>query len=124
MKTNIKVYFQESSIHGFPYIVNRKLHSVERVLWVIALVISFICCRFLIFKTGLKVREDAMVTFTSDTAIAVTDVKIPFPTVTFCPDLNSVIEKFDYNRIVTEVTKGRITIKNVTEIEFVTSRFG
>jgi nitric oxide reductase large subunit len=74
MKTNIKVYFKESSIHGFPYVVNRELHIVERVLWVVALLISFICCGFLIYEIGVKVQEDAMVTFTSDTAIAVTDV--------------------------------------------------
>jgi hypothetical protein len=138
MKTNIKVYFQESSIHGFPYIVNRELHLVERVLWVIALLISFICCGFLIYEIGVKVQEDAMVTFTSDTAIAVVDVsvcsrimyfdfsliflfsKIPFPAVTFCPDMNSYNNKFDYNRIVTALTQGQMAIENVTEKEFVT----
>jgi hypothetical protein len=71
---HIKVYFQESSIHGFPYIVNRDLHIVEKILWILFLVISFICCGLLIYKIGVKMEEDAMVTYTSDTAIAVTDV--------------------------------------------------
>jgi hypothetical protein len=71
---HIKVYFQESSIHGFPYIVNRDLHVVEKILWIVSLVISFICCGFLIYEIGVKMQEDAMVTYTSDTAIAVTDV--------------------------------------------------
>jgi hypothetical protein len=74
MKTNIRVYFQESSIHGFPYIVNRDLHIVEKLLWVVSLVISFICCGFLIYEIGVKFEEDAMVTYTSDTAIQVVDV--------------------------------------------------
>jgi hypothetical protein len=74
MKNNIKVYFQESSIHGFPWIVNRDLHIVEKLLWVVSLVISFICCGLLIYKIGVKFEEDAMVTYTSDTAIEVVDV--------------------------------------------------
>jgi hypothetical protein len=71
---HIKVYFQESSIHGFPYIVNRDLHTVEKILWIVSVVISFICCGFLFYGIGVKMEEDAMVTYTSDTAIAVIDV--------------------------------------------------
>jgi hypothetical protein len=76
MKNNIKVYFQESSIHGFSYIVNRDLHIVEKLLWVVSLVISFICCGLLIYEIGVKFEEDAMVTYTSDTAIPIVDVSI------------------------------------------------
>jgi uncharacterized membrane protein len=71
---HVRVYFQESSIHGFPYIVNRDLHFVEKVLWVVVLVISFVCCGLLIYEIGVKVQEDAMVTYTSDTAIDIKDV--------------------------------------------------
>jgi hypothetical protein len=74
MKNNIKVYFQESSIHGFPWIVNRDLHIVEKLLWVVSLVISFVCCGFLIYEIGVKFEEDAVVTYMSDTAIEVVDV--------------------------------------------------
>jgi nitric oxide reductase large subunit len=74
MKNALKVYCEESSIHGFPYIVNRDLHIVEKVLWILALIASFICCGLLIYEIGVKFQEDAMVTYTSDTAISVTDV--------------------------------------------------
>ena len=74
MKNHIKTYFQESSIHGFPYIVNNKLHLVEKSLWVTALIVSFICCGLLIFEIGVKMQEDALVTYTSDAAIEVVDV--------------------------------------------------
>jgi hypothetical protein len=132
---HIRVYFQESSIHGFLYIVNRDLHVTEKILWVIALLISFFCCGFLIFEIGVKYQEDAMVTFTSDTTISVTDVsrfnfpepfsspsrflKIPFAAVTFCPDILTHIEGFDYNQIVTALVQNEITIDNVTSEEFV-----
>jgi uncharacterized membrane protein len=71
---HVRVYFQESSIHGFTYIVNRDLHVIEKVLWAVVLVISFVCCGQLIYKIGVKVQEDAMVTYTSDTAIDISDV--------------------------------------------------
>jgi hypothetical protein len=74
MKNAVKTYCEESSIHGFPYIVNRDLHIIEKVLWILALIASFICCGLLIYEIGVKFQEDAMVTYTSDTAIAVTDV--------------------------------------------------
>jgi hypothetical protein len=73
---HIKVYFQESTIHGFPWIVNRNLHIVEKVLWIISLLFSFVCCGLLIYEIGAKYQEDAIVTYTSDTAIDVTDVSL------------------------------------------------
>jgi nitric oxide reductase large subunit len=78
MKQHVKVYFEESSIHGFPYTVNRDLHVGEKILWIIALVISFVCCGFLIFKIGMKVQEDALVIYTSDTAIPIVEVSTKF----------------------------------------------
>jgi hypothetical protein len=74
MKTNIKTYFTESSIHGLPYIVNHNRHITEKILWVVVVVFSFICCGLLIFQIGVKYREDAMVTYSSDTAISIMDV--------------------------------------------------
>jgi hypothetical protein len=72
----LKIFCQESSIHGIPYIFNRKLHLIERVLWIVALIASLVCCGFLIFKIGMKFHEDAMVTYTSDIAVAITDVSV------------------------------------------------
>lgn len=70
----IKVYCSESSVHGLTYIVNRDLHFIEKVLWVLAVILSFVCCGLLIYKIGVKVQEDAMVIYSSDTAITVLDV--------------------------------------------------
>jgi hypothetical protein len=74
MKNHVEVYFQESSIHGFRWIVNRDLHIVEKLLWIVSLVISFVCCGLLIYEIGVKYNEDAMVVYKSDTATAVLDV--------------------------------------------------
>jgi hypothetical protein len=74
MRKHIRTYFEESSIHGFNYVVNRDLRIVEKILWIVTLIVSFICCGFLIYEIAVKVQEDAMVTYTSDTAIDVVDV--------------------------------------------------
>jgi hypothetical protein len=70
----LTTYCEESSVHGIRYIFNRKLHLIEKLLWIAALIVSLVCCGLLIFKIGVKFHEDAMVTYTSDIAVAVTDV--------------------------------------------------
>jgi hypothetical protein len=70
----IKAYCQKSSIDGISYIVRRDLRSVEKVFWIVTLIVAFICCCFLVFEIGGKLQEDVMVTYTSETAIAITKV--------------------------------------------------
>jgi hypothetical protein len=76
MTNPTRVFFEESSVHGFSYIANQKLHAAERLLWIVALICSFICCGLLTFKIGVKFKEDAMVTYTSDDSISVVNVSI------------------------------------------------
>jgi hypothetical protein len=73
MANLFKAYCEKSSIDGISYIAKRNLR-IEKLFWVAALVVSCICCGFMIYEIGEKLQEDAMVTYTSDTAIAVTDV--------------------------------------------------
>lgn len=71
---HIKAYFEKSSIDGIAYIVRRDRHSIEKIFWIVALIISFVCCGFMIYEIGEKLKEDAMVTYASDTAVLVTEV--------------------------------------------------
>lgn len=70
----IKIFFEESSIHGVPYLVNHDRHAVEKLLWGLAILLSLSCCGILIYEIGVKYKEDMMVTYTSETSIAVIDV--------------------------------------------------
>jgi hypothetical protein len=99
------------------------------------MVVSVVCCGFLIFEIGVKYQEDALVTFTSDSAVDVVDVrwflyfyrdfdvfcflKIPFAAVTFCPDLLSHNHVIDYNKVVIALKRGEMDIENVTHEQFV-----
>jgi hypothetical protein len=49
--------------------------------------------------------------------------KIPFAAVTFCPDIKSNNEVFDYNQIVSALEKQEMTIENVTNEQFVVQAF-
>jgi hypothetical protein len=134
MRKHLKTYCEESSIHGLPYVVNRELHLPEKILWIAALMISFVCCGLLMYEIGLKFMEDKIVTYTSDAGIPVTDVssftitidteltlgssKIPFPCVTICPDPTLKKSGVDFNGIVKALTQLDITIDNVTDEEF------
>lgn len=75
MKNHLKIYCKESSIHGLNYIVKNDAIIVEKVIWIAAVFVSLICCGILIFKIGAKYQEDAILTYTSDKAISVTDVR-------------------------------------------------
>jgi hypothetical protein len=49
--------------------------------------------------------------------------KIPFAAVTFCPDIKSYNEVFDYNKIVTALENRKMTIDNITSEQCVLQRF-
>jgi hypothetical protein len=74
MKQHLKNYCQESSIHGLSYIVKKDLHVSERVIWILAMIASFACCGFLISEIAERFHKDLLVTYTSDTTVAVIDV--------------------------------------------------
>lgn len=121
MKHHITTYFRESSIHGLLYLVDKNLHWVEKLFWTLMIIVSGICCGALIFKIGVKVQEDTTVTYASDSPIGIK--KVPFPAVTFCPDLLTHNGAFDYNRIVKQLKTNEITIENVTQTEQVNFEF-
>lgn len=88
---HLKVYCRESSVHGIPNLVDDSSHAAEKFFWLIALIVSFVCCGALIFEIALKVREDVSVTYTSDTAIDITEVsfkskKLPLMSMLFLVD--------------------------------------
>lgn len=80
MLHHIKVYFRESSIHGLSYLVNDDRNIAEKFFWALVLIISSICCGALILEIGVKVQEDATVTYASDTPISFSEVRLEINT--------------------------------------------
>jgi hypothetical protein len=67
--------------------------------------------RLVIMRVPLKLKIDRFHYFLV--------AKIPFPAVTFCPDLSTHKDDFDYNQLVSALKNQEITIDNVTMEECV-----
>ncbi|KAG5667533.1 hypothetical protein PVAND_015512 [Polypedilum vanderplanki] len=116
LKFAIKKFFNESSVHGFQYLTKAKVHLVERVFWLLSIVISYVCSGILIYQIGVKVKEDLTVTYTSDIAVSVTE--IPFPSVSFCFEILQLVDERDsYTVVKKQLLSNEIKFDNLTENE-------
>jgi Amiloride-sensitive sodium channel len=120
-KNPIRVYCEESSIHGVPFLVSKGIHWIEKVFWLIAIVVSICCCSFLIYEIGVKVQEDLTVIYSSEYSTNITE--IPFPAITYCPELlNELPPKngqkyFNSRYIKKSLESGNLSIEDLTETE-------
>jgi hypothetical protein len=76
LKLAVKRFFDESSVHGLQYLTKEKVHVIERLFWLLAIISSCICSSLLIYEIGVKVQEDLTVTYTSDISVPVTEVRM------------------------------------------------
>ncbi|XP_055844560.1 pickpocket protein 28-like isoform X2 [Episyrphus balteatus] len=90
-------YFEESSIHGFKYIGERKRPFFDRIIWLFAVIISISLCYYLIGNIfNQRTKTPVLVTF-NEKVTPVWD--IPFPTVTICPETKYHTSLFNYTEI-------------------------
>ncbi|XP_023247310.1 pickpocket protein 19-like [Copidosoma floridanum] len=79
----LKYFVTHTSLHGIQYGVDGQLYKIERVIWVLLVLIGFICA----FLVTLKIKENYQSQHTNviienlDYNIA----NVPFPSVTICP---------------------------------------
>jgi Amiloride-sensitive sodium channel len=77
--------------------------------------LSLIACSGLIAKFLIKSQKFPIIIYLADDPVYVSD--IPFPAVTFCPEILTQIADFDYNQIVEDIKHGLISIKDLNEKE-------
>ncbi|RZC37836.1 ASC domain containing protein [Asbolus verrucosus] len=77
-----------------------------RIWWITVFIIVLSGCSFMIYKIYEKYETSpVIVSFaTKDTPI----YKIPFPSITICPETKSVKEKFDYEKVTQKKTNGEV----------------
>jgi Amiloride-sensitive sodium channel len=114
-KSSIRVFFEESSIHGFSYLTDKNISFFEKVFWFFAIIASITCCSILISQIVIKLNDDLLIIFSSENAIQITEIS--FPAVTFCGDLLNAFSEFDHRKISKSLSEGEITIDNLTESE-------
>jgi hypothetical protein len=136
MKKLLKLFCGETSIHGMSYLVDTRIQLLRfRAFWMFALVLSCCGCVSLVWKVVEIIREDPIVTFTSDVTVHVRDVcksfnpalkpvsfvvfQIPFVGVAICPEVevNSTVTGNYYSDWRTSLENNERSIDNFTEPE-------
>ncbi|CAG9812250.1 unnamed protein product [Chironomus riparius] len=82
MKLDLQKYFEISTVHGLAYI-SKRFHIVERLFWLIAMILSVIYASNLIVELVIKIANFPIVTYLSEQSFSV--LEINFPAVTVCP---------------------------------------
>ncbi|KAF2896463.1 hypothetical protein ILUMI_09711, partial [Ignelater luminosus] len=99
---NVKNYFCEycnlSGLHGVRYLAESGRFIVEKLVWMIVLIVMGYFCISLISEAYSKWRASpVIITFaTTETPIS----KIPFPAVTICPEIKSDPDIFNYSEVL------------------------
>ncbi|XP_023247311.1 pickpocket protein 19-like [Copidosoma floridanum] len=79
----LKYFVTHTSLHGIQYGVDGQLYKIERVIWVLLVLIGFICA----FFVTLKIKENYQ---SRQTVVTIKNLEygfenVPFPSVTICP---------------------------------------
>ncbi|XP_055920744.1 pickpocket protein 28 [Eupeodes corollae] len=89
-------YCNYTTIHGVQYL-GQKRPFREKIVWIVALVISIIICTHLIYNTYIKWVETPVIVSFSEKSTPVWN--IPFPAVTICSETKSFKnESFDFTQ--------------------------
>lgn len=100
-KDFFKRFFEESSIHGFPYIVKKSIHICERIFWLIILLLSVLAAFYVFNDQYTRYKENPIVL----TLEFVNSGYFAKPAVTICPifDPETHNEEEDENDIYGKV---------------------
>uniref|UniRef100_A0A034WTB9 Sodium channel protein Nach n=1 Tax=Bactrocera dorsalis TaxID=27457 RepID=A0A034WTB9_BACDO len=103
----IMEYSKNTTIHGLRYLVELHRPFYEKLYWFVVLVISVYFAISLIWATYLKWQDTPVILGFDETLVPVH--KIPFPTITICPEIKMERNVFDFtnvsSRILEEIQK-------------------
>lgn len=86
-------YCSTTTIHGIPYLTERKRHWTEKCFWAIVLGLSVWTCGSMIRDIWIKWRDYPTTMSLTEEPLPIST--IPFPTVTVCPRVKTLKEKLD-----------------------------
>lgn len=93
MRNFVMEYCSKTTIHGVRYFSERNRHWTERCWWIIAIGASMWFCGFSIQNVWKKWGENPVSMSVFERQIPIS--RIPFPTVTICPEIKTKRMKFD-----------------------------
>lgn len=99
LRALLQEFCTDTTIHGLRNIESGR-SLLERLWWLVVVVLSVFCCAMLIQKVYHKWDSNPVIVSLDDTPTKIWDV--PFPAITVCPEakINSLVMNFteDFNR--------------------------
>ncbi|KAM7346051.1 pickpocket protein 28-like [Cochliomyia hominivorax] len=94
-------YSKKSSISGINYIFEEHRPFYEKFFWLLVLLLSFYLAIFLMIDTYTKWLSSPIILVFSETLIPIH--KIPFPTITICPEIKMDKTTFDFSNVSRQI---------------------
>uniref|UniRef100_A0A1B0BH49 Uncharacterized protein n=1 Tax=Glossina palpalis gambiensis TaxID=67801 RepID=A0A1B0BH49_9MUSC len=94
-------YSKSTSIHGIRYIFEIHRPFYEKIYWIVLMLISLYFATSLIRESYLKWMDSPVIVGFDETLVPVH--KIPFPTITICPEIKMETEVFDFANISQQI---------------------
>ena len=115
LKTTSKQYASTSKAHGVSYIGEAESFVVDRIFWVIIVVLSLAFTIFQILMVYDEWKDRPVVTTLDTEALSIED--IPFPAVTICPQgsANNLVDRVLFKQVVEYIKSNTPEIENATE---------
>ncbi|XP_028176949.1 pickpocket protein 28-like [Ostrinia furnacalis] len=95
-RDNLKDFFSNTTLHGFRYVLDERFTLVERIWWVVMVIISIVVCAFFIRKVWVKWDETPVIVSFAETSNSVWH--IPFPAVTLCSETKPRQRIFNFTK--------------------------
>ncbi|BES87540.1 Amiloride-sensitive sodium channel [Nesidiocoris tenuis] len=109
-KESLKHHFQDycasTSIHGVKYLGDPSRPSSERIWWVTMLACCMIGNGYLISKVWIKWHDSPVIVSFAETAMPIWEV--PFPAITFCSEIKSRVDVFNFTDAILKYQNGSI----------------
>ncbi|CAO1403765.1 unnamed protein product [Diamesa tonsa] len=113
LKTYTLKYFKGTSIHGFNYSVDSTRSLFERFFWTAVIFVSSLACIYMFYELIDKIQSNPIVDNLSDEANHISE--IPFPAVSFCPEMRTIIGDFNYIEIIDKINNNEMEISDLSD---------
>jgi acid-sensing ion channel, other len=100
-------YSNNTSIQGVKYLGEKNRHVVERIFWIISIIICSIFCTITIYQVYQNWKSNPILMTFSENFNSISE--IPFPSVTICPSANFNAKTFNFTEYLLKFNNSETT---------------
>ncbi|KAJ0172808.1 hypothetical protein K1T71_011947 [Dendrolimus kikuchii] len=108
-------FAQNSTLHGLRFIVDRTLNYIEKLFWMIVVIVSISLCGILIQNVWVKWQSSPIIITMDEKLVPVNTVN--YPSLTICPQIKIKENSFDFEaerKYYKDLMLSGITLKNLS----------